>query len=243
MDITLFTGFLLVSITLSCTPGADWAYIISSAIGPRGYVAAVWGLVSGYLFHTALLACGVAALVASSPQVLLWLTAAGSLYLLWLGIATLRSWKSAKFYDGDENSVEQPAPESSSATDTLSTNSSATTLLLDSKVRTQRIPGSWRAPFFKGLLTSGINPKALLLYLALIPQFLQDSAPWSLLTQTVALGLTHFVVTTFVYFAVAYTARLLLRTRPMAARIVTICSGSIMICLSLALIAEQFLVQ
>lgn len=239
MEITQLTGFLLVSVTLACTPGADWAYIISSAIGPKGYRAAVWGLLTGYLFHTALLVCGVAALVASSPQLLLWLTMAGSIYLLWLGITTLTSWKSAKFY---------PAPSADRA-EFASTNDQpggahnappGSLALLTEAPPQDNLSAHWRAPFFKGLLTSGVNPKALLLYLALIPQFISPAGSWPLSVQTGALGLTHFAVSVVVYFAVALTARLLLRSRPLAARIVTACSGIIMIGLSLALIYDQF---
>lgn len=240
MEITQLTGFLLVSVTLACTPGADWAYIISSATGPGGYRAAVWGLLTGYLFHTALLVCGVAALVASSPQLLLWLTMAGSIYLLWLGITTLTSWKSAKFYSAP---AADPA-EFESANDLSSgaRNSSPGSLALLAEAPSHNnLHAHWRAPFFKGLLTSGVNPKALLLYLALIPQFISQAASWPLFMQTTALGLTHFAVSVTIYFAVALTARLLLRSRPLAARIVTACSGIIMIGLSLVLIYDQFL--
>lgn len=239
MDITQLTGFLLVSVTLACTPGADWAYIISSAVGARGYRAAVWGLLTGYLFHTALLVCGMAALVASSPQLLLWLTMAGSVYLLWLGITTLASWKSAKFYaptpvNSNDDSV------SDQALDSEKDSAAGTTTLLATAPSRTEVRARWRAPFLKGLLTSGINPKALLLYLALIPQFINSASSWPLSVQTGALGLTHFAVSVVVYFAVAFTSRLLLRSRPLAARIVTAGSGIIMIGLSLVLIYEQF---
>ena len=239
MEITQLTGFLLVSVTLACTPGADWAYIISSAIGPKGYRAAVWGLLTGYLFHTALLVCGVAALVASSPQLLLWLTMAGSIYLLWLGITTLTSWKSAKFYP--TASVDHAEFEAKNAHPRGALNTSPGPLALLTKApSSENSRAQWRAPFFKGLLTSGVNPKALLLYLALIPQFINPDASWPLSVQTGALGLTHFAVSVAVYFAVALTARLLLRSRPLAARIVTAASGIIMIGLSLVLICDQF---
>ncbi|PRA06496.1 lysine transporter LysE [Arthrobacter sp. MYb229] len=240
MDIAQLTGFLLVSITLACTPGADWAYIISSAIGPKGYCAAVWGLLTGYLFHTALLVCGVAALVASSPQLLLWLTMAGSLYLLWLGVVTLASWRSAKFYGTSSPASSESMTPVNSSSDPAELPFAATAVL--TKTRPLLKPGGpWRGAFFKGLLTSGTNPKALLLYLALIPQFIDRSATWPLSLQTGALGLTHFAVSVLVYFSIAFASRLLLRSRPLAARIVTASSGIIMIGLSLVLIYEQFL--
>lgn len=237
MDLSQFAGFLLVSVTLACTPGADWAYIISSALGKTSYRPAVWGLLSGYLVHTALLVCGIAALVASSPSLLLWLTAAGSVYLLWLGIATLRSCRNARFFDADVPSTSEIEALDGDYTRSKPEPTDSTVALLD-KVRHR----SLRGQFLKGLLTSGTNPKALLLYVALIPQYLDSSLDLPLSLQTGALGLTHFAVSILVYFSVALAARVLLRSRPMAARIVTMCSGTIMILLALGLVYEQFFV-
>lgn len=239
MEISQLTGFLLVSITLACTPGADWAYIISSALGKTSYRPAVWGLLSGYLFHTALLVCGMAALVASSPNLLMGLTMAGSLYLLWLGISTLRSWKKAKFYDGAgtaglQEVADEPEPEAPRASMSVS--------VLQKAPAEVKTANPWRAPFLKGLLTSGTNPKALLLYVALIPQFLDSAQPMPVTLQTAALGIGHFLVSIAVYFSVVKAARVLLRSRPVAARTVTFCSGIIMIGLALGLIYEQFFV-
>ncbi|CBT76090.1 LysE family translocator [Glutamicibacter arilaitensis] len=237
MDLAQFTGFLLVSVTLACTPGADWAYIISSALGKTSYRPAVWGLLSGYLVHTALLVCGIATLVASSPTLLMWLTAAGSIYLLWLGISTLRSAKRAKFFAPDTSTRFDPATGNLDSPPHPRDETGSPIAVLE-KVRHQ----SPSKQFFKGSLTSGTNPKALLLYVALIPQYLDSSQKLPLSLQTGALGLTHFAVSVLVYFSVAMAAKALLRSRPLAARIVTLCSGIIMILLSLGLIYEQFFV-
>lgn len=242
MDASMFAGFALVSLTLACTPGADWAYIISSAISRRSFVPAVLGLLSGYLFHTALVACGIAALVAGSPGLLSWLTVTGALYLLWLGISTLRSWKSAAFYDQNElpqDTLDIPAPAAEHSTQRALAPVATKVALQTPKPKAT----TGRADFFKGILTSATNPKALLLYVALIPQFISAASQWPLPVQTAVLGLTHFSVSIVVYFAVALCARLLLRSRPTAARIVTLCSGLIMIALSVALAAEQLLTK
>jgi threonine/homoserine/homoserine lactone efflux protein len=164
---------------------------------------------------------------------------AGSVYLLWLGITTLTSWKSAKFYPASP--ADDAEFEGTNDQRHSTRNASPGPLALLTKApASENSRAQWRAPFFKGLLTSGVNPKALLLYLALIPQFISPDASWPLSVQTGALGLTHFAVSVAVYFAVALTARLLLRSRPLAARIVTACSGIIMIGLSLVLIYDQF---
>ncbi len=239
MDPSLLAGFALVSLTLACTPGADWAYIISSAISRRSFVPAVIGLLVGYLFHTALVAAGIAALVAGSPQLLSWLTAIGALYLFWLGISTLRNWRSAAFHDGPLEEIEAEDRLEMAGASAPQPTSGTLTMIRKPKLR-RATP---RADFAKGVLTSATNPKALLLYVALIPQFITEAAAWPLALQTTLLGLLHFAVSIGVYFAVALGARILLRSRPLAARVVTVLSGLIMICLSIGLIFEQILLK
>lgn len=240
MDFAQLTAFLLISVTLACTPGADWAYVISSALRKQSYQPAVWGLLSGYLVHTVLLVCGIAALVASSPTILSWLTAAGAIYLLWLGISTLRSSKTATFFSAPQSSASdftEGEPDLGEASDSPVAGSSSIALAAPP---VQQVPA--RTAFFKGLLTSGTNPKALLLYVALIPQYLDSDLSLPVPLQTGILGLTHFTVSIAVYFSVAFASRALLRSRPLAARVVTLVSGIIMILLSLVLIFEQFFV-
>jgi threonine/homoserine/homoserine lactone efflux protein len=96
-----------------------------------------------------------------------------------------------------------------------------------------------RRNFLRGLGTSGTNPKALLLYLALIPQFISPGALLPVPAQTGAFGLAHMLVSAVVYSGVAVGARRLLRSRPAAARVVTLASGIIMIGLGTVLLAEQ----
>lgn len=43
----------------------------------------------------------------------------------------------------------------------------------------------------KGADVSGLNPKALLLFLALLPQFVNRDEAWSFGVQITALGLVH----------------------------------------------------
>src|SRR6185312_8563368 len=206
MDIHLVLGFATVSVALALTPGADWAYAISSGLGGRRIAPAVGGLLGGYLVHTLLIVAGLAALVVAMPQLLAGLTIAGAAYLLWLGVSTTRSWRSAGY-----------------TTDTEAG---------------QPLPGN-AGSFLKGLGTSGTNPKALLLYLALIPQFIDLDANLPAPVQTGILGLAHLLVSAVVYTGVAFGARRLLASRPSAARIVTLVSGIIMMGLGLLLLGEQ----
>jgi len=82
-------AFWAVSFLLVLTPGADWAYAIAAGLRDRTVLPAVGGLLAGHLGATAVVAAGVAALVARSPLVMTALTAAGAVYLVWLGIGLL----------------------------------------------------------------------------------------------------------------------------------------------------------
>jgi threonine/homoserine/homoserine lactone efflux protein len=207
MNPELFLAFVLVAAALACTPGVDWAYSIAAGLGRRSFLPAVAGLCSGYVLHTVLMAAGLAAVLAASPGLLGWLTVAGSAYLLWLGAATVRSWRGASFTVADDVSTGR------------------------NQLRT----------FLQGMGTSGINPKGLLFFVALVPQFVSAEAPLPVPVQSGLLGLTFVLLAAVVYTAVALLSRRLLQARPGAARRVTLASGIIMLVLGAALLSEELL--
>jgi len=90
MPVAAIATFWGVSMLFVLTPGADWAYAISSGLRHRSVVPAIGGLLSGHLIATVIVAAGVAALLAGSPAVLAVLTVAGAGYLVWLGVGMLR---------------------------------------------------------------------------------------------------------------------------------------------------------
>ncbi|NUP58526.1 MAG: LysE family translocator [Pseudarthrobacter sp.] len=93
--------------------------------------------------------------------------------------------------------------------------------------------------FLQGMGTSGINPKGLLFYVALIPQFVSADAALPVPVQSGLLGLTFVALAALVYTVVALLSRSLLQSRPGAARTVTLASGVIMVLLGAALLGEQ----
>ncbi|TLM84054.1 LysE family translocator [Pseudarthrobacter sp. NamE2] len=95
--------------------------------------------------------------------------------------------------------------------------------------------------FLQGMGTSGINPKGLLFYVALIPQFVSADAPLPVPVQSGLLGLTFVALAGLVYTAVALLSRTLLQRRPGAARAVTLASGVVMVLLGVVLLGEQLL--
>ncbi|TAM00779.1 MAG: LysE family translocator [Paraburkholderia sp.] len=100
----------------------------------------------------------------------------------------------------------------------------------------QKGPWSWS---MRGFAISGLNPKALLLFIALLPQFVRPQAGWSASGQIVALGLVHMVNVGAVYSVVGLGSKAVLSTRPKAARMVGQLSGAAMILVAALLFAEQ----
>ncbi|MGY2744685.1 LysE family translocator [Arthrobacter sp. UYCu723] len=100
-------------------------------------------------------------------------------------------------------------------------------------------PANQFRTFLQGMGTSGINPKGLLFYVALVPQFVSPEASLPVPVQSGLLGLTFVLLVAVVYSCVALLARKLLHSRPGAARRVTLASGIIMVVLGVVLLSEQ----
>lgn len=201
MEMSFVAGFWLVSFLLIMTPGADWAYAISTGSQGEGIVPAVAGLMSGHLLATVIVVAGVGVLIASYPLALSAITLLGALYLLWLGIGILRN------------------PPALTAGEMVPTNR-------------QRL-------MIKGLCISGLNPKVFLLFLALLPQFTDPHGNWPVAMQMSVLGAMHLFTCTIIYLLVGYSSRVVLSTRPQAARIVNRVSGVIMILIAGMLLHGQ----
>lgn len=204
MAIAAVAAFWTVSFLLVVVPGADWAYAIAAGLRDQSVLPAVAGLLAGYVMLTAVVAAGLAALIARSPLALEVLTVLGAGYMLWLGTTT---------------ATRPPAP--IAAADQSSQ--------------------PWARRAARGAGVSGLNPKALLLFLALLPQFITRGGTWPVAAQIALLGLVHTANCGVVYTSVGVTARRVLRTRPATARTVTRCSGAAMIAVGALLLAGRLL--
>jgi threonine/homoserine/homoserine lactone efflux protein len=103
----------------------------------------------------------------------------------------------------------------------------------------QTASGPWRARVARGVGVSTLNPKGLLLLLALLPQFTAPAAPWPLTAQLLTLGSIHLLNIAVVYTGVAVLARRILRARPTATVVVTRVSGAAMLAIGAALLIER----
>ena len=206
-------AFWVVSSLLIMVPGADWAYTIGAGLRGHSVVPAVGGIVLGYAAMTIVVAAGVGALVARSPALLGALTIVGGLYLMWHGATTL-----ARPSGPDTTSNGAPASESAPA-------------------RTSQ------ATLLRGAGVSALNPKGLLLFLALLPQFTSPHGRWPLAVQLAVLGVVFMLSCGTFYLCLGSVARKTLHARPAAARAVTRVSGAAMFIIGALLLADRLVAR
>jgi threonine/homoserine/homoserine lactone efflux protein len=217
-------AFWAVALLLIAVPGADWAFVLSSGLRARSVVPAVGGLALGYTGIAVVVAAGVGVLLARSPAVLGWLTLVGGCYLIWHGARTFAG------------SAAPASPAAASASPAAASASPA----VASASRAAAQAGRSREVLVKGVGVSALNPKGLLMFLALLPQFTNPRWAWPLAAQLGLLGAVFIVTCAAFYLGLGSAARKILRARPAAARAVTRCSGLGMIAVGAALLVEHF---
>jgi threonine/homoserine/homoserine lactone efflux protein len=95
--------------------------------------------------------------------------------------------------------------------------------------------------FVRGVGVSGLNPKGLLIFLALLPQFTDPHARWPVAGQIGVLGLAFMATCAVFYLVLGSVARTVLRARPVVARTVSRLSGAAMVVLGATLPLEHLL--
>jgi threonine/homoserine/homoserine lactone efflux protein len=92
MPIDLLLVFFATAILLALTPGPDNLFVLtqSLAFGHRAGVLVTLGLCTGLIFHTSLVAFGLAAIMAASENLLVVIKVIGVVYLLYLAY---KSWQ------------------------------------------------------------------------------------------------------------------------------------------------------
>ncbi len=135
--------FFAASVMLALVPGPDNVFVLlhSATHGWRSGLLVVLGLCTGLLFHTAAVALGLAALMASSSFAFTALTLLGAVYLLWLA---WQSWNAPVHSSHATSSLDNPVSDS-----ILST----------------------RQTYSRGVLMNITNPKVAIFFLAFLPQF------------------------------------------------------------------------
>jgi threonine/homoserine/homoserine lactone efflux protein len=142
-----FAGLCLL---LSVTPGPDTFLVLRISLQSAGAgIAAALGSAVASLVWAALVGIGLAAVLEDSAEVFRWLKIAGGLYLLYLGISSLiRARRTG-------------APSATAG------HSSGRSSRQSNSRRYSR-----RAGFGAGAISTLLNPKVGLFYLAVVPQFI-----------------------------------------------------------------------
>lgn len=176
MQLSLWVTLLLACVVISFTPGAGAINTMGNALN-HGYRRAIWGILgqqAALVVHIAIVAAGVGLLVASSPIAFAVIRYAGAAYLVYLGIRQILA------------KVEPVTDEDGTATTPAT-----------------RTESRW-AMFRRGLWVNLLNPKAIVFFLAFLPQFVKPDQPQ--LPQYVIVAVTCIVVDIAVmwgFFAVA----------------------------------------
>ncbi|MFD7721080.1 LysE family translocator [Streptomyces sp. NPDC059814] len=151
MDAQL-TAFLGVAAAMVALPGADFTVVVRNALASRSAgVATALGVAGGLLVHTALAVAGLAAVLVAVPVLFRTVQLLGGAYVLYLGISALRT---ALRRDGRAHAAEAAGDRPDSG---------------------QAVIGTRRA-LRQGFLTNALNPKAPVLFLSLLPQFVPAGA-------------------------------------------------------------------
>ena len=178
--------FALTALVLNLTPGVDLMFTLTRTLqqGVRGGLVAALGIAAGCVVHTLAAAFGVAALLAASAAAFTVLKVCGALYLAWLAIGM---WRDAARRAPAPLGTAQVQPQVQQPTQTQTV------------VPASIAPGL-RRTFRQALVTNALNPKVAIFFLALLPQFIDASAPHKTLA-FLFLG-ACFIVQGFAFLAV-----------------------------------------
>lgn len=153
MPLSSLLGFAGVALVVVLAPGPDTFLTLRYALNrPRNGVVAALGMMVSIMGWAALAGLGVAALLQTYPAIHQAIAIVGGLYLLFLGLGSLVK---ARFLAGASAATARTATRSAAAAETEFS-----------------VLQSLRA----GMLSSALNPKLGLLFLALMPPFIPDGS-------------------------------------------------------------------
>lgn len=182
MSFSVWVALLAASVVISFTPGAGAINTMGNAL-KVGLGRALWGILgqqAALVVHIVIVAAGLGVLVANSPVAFDAIRYAGAAYLVYLGI---RQFLAKPVVDGSVEAADGPDA---------------------AGVPDAPVGESAWSLFRRGLLVNLLNPKAIVFFLAFLPQFIRPGEP--LLPQYLVVAATVILVDVFVmwgFFAVA----------------------------------------
>ena len=91
----------------------------------------------------------------------------------------------------------------------------------------------------RGVGVSGLNPKGLLVFVAILPQFTDAAAGWPIAAQLAALGLVFAATCAAFYSGLGAVAHAVLGLRPVVVTIISRVSGVAMVIVGVTMVAER----
>lgn len=225
MDITNLMSFWAVSLLLIATPGPDWAFVLGHAFRRRPLFLPLLGIALGYLGLTLVVSGGLGALVARHPVLLTMVTLLGVLVLLRIGWSMVR----AALAGPVSVEVEEVTPAAEPRGGGVATLTRADAVV-EKPTRTVAT----------GAAVSGLNPKGLMLFIALLPQFVAPVG-WPVAAQMFALGLLFIASATSFYALLGLFAGRVLAGSERASRILTGVAGVAMMVVAAAMLVQHLL--
>ena len=195
MAFSLWLTLLVACVVISFTPGAGAINTMGNALN-HGFRRAIWGILgqqAALIVHIAVVALGVGVLVASSPVLFNVIRYAGAAYLAYLGLRLILR-RPAREAEGVE------AWEGGADADDVNEGEAAVAAAPPAAAPTE---SRW-SMFRRGLWVNLLNPKAIVFFLAFLPQFIRPADP--LLPQYATVAATAVAVDIAVmwgFFAVA----------------------------------------
>ncbi|WBB75171.1 LysE family translocator [Micromonospora sp. WMMD1128] len=93
--------------------------------------------------------------------------------------------------------------------------------------------------FVRGVGVSALNPKGLLIFLSILPQFTRTAGGWPAPAQLATLGGIFVLIVALFYLPLGHAADRVLGARPRIARITTGVAGAAMVLMGAALLIER----
>ncbi|MEN0587183.1 LysE family translocator [Kurthia gibsonii] len=139
--------FAVVALLIVMVPGVDSLLVLKNTIlhGRKAGILTMVGIILALIVWTTLAVLGLAAVISKSLYVFLFIKYAGALYLVYLGI---QSWRAR---------------------------AQSVTLQEVAILEKQPFKNTMLNCMMQGLTTDLLNPKTLLLYVTLMPQFIQPN--------------------------------------------------------------------
>ena len=174
METTNLLFFAATVLPLICTPGPDMLFVASQTLsgGAAAGLRATAGVCLGYVVHSALVAFGVAAVIAASPVLFAALRWLGVFYLVYLAARLIGS------------------------------SITSGKIMLSTVASTNQLQ--------RGFITAVLNPKGMMIYFAILPQFMQHQDNIALQTSILSaifVGLCAAVYTILSFAMAAFGTR------------------------------------